>query len=70
MFSCDEVITACGLERHHCESCHEDYDMGEGMCTLTDPEGREIYVCCDVVHMLKAKGIADQIVFQRLGVRT
>lgn len=67
MATCDDVITALGLERHHCESCHEDYDMGDPMCTLFAPDGREQEVCCDVKRAIDAKGISDAEVFAALG---
>jgi hypothetical protein len=64
--SCDAVIAAFELTCIHCESCHQDYDMGDPMCTIIADDGCELAVCCDVANALEAKGITDEEVHRAI----
>ena len=42
-----ELIEKYSLKSYHCDSCHEDSDLGYGMCEIED-EGEYIEVCCKI----------------------
>lgn len=44
---CDRAATVLGLAHHHCESCHEDADMGYEMCEIYTRAGW-YEACCKV----------------------
>lgn len=54
MSQCNDVVEAFALAHHHCESCHQDDDDGNGpMALLIATDDEEIEVCCDVRHALE-----------------
>lgn len=55
---CSQVVDRLGLVHHHCESCHDDADHGDEMCTHEDGDD-SIEVCCDVHWALDEIGLPE-----------
>lgn len=45
--SCEAVRRVVGVEGH-CNSCHDDEDMGYDLCSIDTPKGY-VEVCCFVM---------------------